>query len=125
MRRRRARNEPPSQRWRKTVADFDVGGFFAQVFAPEAFDRWQPPPTVDPSIATMQLRLRALGLYHGLIDGKPTDALRASLARFQRAAGLRASGDVHDPATRLALRDAVRDAAAAGARPAGGGSWPR
>ena len=119
------RQRARERRWKKTFSDFDVPGFLADVFAPEAADRWAPPPTVDPSIATMQLRLRALGVYHGLVDGRPSEALRASLARFQRLAGLRTSGDVHDPATRIALRDAVRQAAAAGARPAAGDDWPR
>lgn len=114
-----------ARRWRKTFARFDAADFFAQVFAPEAFDRWAPPPAVDQSIQTMQLRLRALGLFEGEADGRPSDALRASVARFQRMAGLRASGDVHDPPTRLLLRDAVRGAAASGAKPAGGGEWPR
>lgn len=117
------RQRASDRRWRKAASE--AGEFFAQVFAPEAFDRWAPPPPVDQSLLTMQLRLRALGLYAGEADGRPSAALRASVERFQRMSGLRASGDVHDPATRLLLRDAVRDAAAAGARPAAGDRWPR
>ena len=78
----------------------------------------------DPSIQVMQLRLRALGLFDGEPDGRPSAGLSASLARFQRWAGLRPTGDVHEPRTRMALRDACRGARDAGRRPVRGERWP-
>jgi peptidoglycan hydrolase-like protein with peptidoglycan-binding domain len=91
-------------------------GFVAQVFM-SAAGAEPPPPQIDASIATMQLRLQALGLYAGAADGRPSEALREALRRFQVWAGLRGSGDVHDPATRILLRDAARGAVQAGRAP--------
>jgi peptidoglycan hydrolase-like protein with peptidoglycan-binding domain len=72
----------------------------------------------DRSVWTLQMRLRALGLFDAHDpDGRPTDATREAVRRFQRMAGLRVSGDVHDARMRLELRDAVRGAAKAGRIP--------
>jgi len=85
----------------------------------------EPAPRGDHSIEVMQRRLRAFGLFEGEPDGRPSAALSASLARFQKLAGLRPTGDVHDPSTRLALRDACRGAADAGRNPVHGDKWPK
>lgn len=95
-----------------------VEALFGSLSAPE------PPSRGDPSIEVMQLRLRALGLFEGEPDGRLSVPLSASLARFQKWAGLRATGDAHDPRTRLALRDACRGARDAGRRPVHGDRWP-
>jgi hypothetical protein len=120
------------RKWRNAFAGVDVGDLLADVLAPDRHRggdlRWAPAPAfeVDVGIVTMQLRLMALGLYAGGADGRISEPLRASLRRFQLWAGLRQTGDVHDPATRLRLRDEVRAAALAGATPAGGlADWPR
>jgi len=84
----------------------------------------EPPTPGDPSIEVMQLRLRALGLFEGAADGRPSEALSASLVRFQKWAGIRPNGDVHEPRTRMALRDACRGARDAGRRPVRGDRWP-
>jgi len=71
----------------------------------------------DRGVWTLQARLRALGLLELEPTGKPCEVTRDALRRFQRYAGLRQTGDVHDARTRLELRDAVRGAAHAGRIP--------
>lgn len=73
----------------------------------------------ERGIWIIQKRLEALGLWPPgePLDGRPTEATRAAVRRFQRLAGLRVDGDVHDARTRLALRDQVRAAHNAGAIP--------
>ena len=114
----------PRPGWRPPA--FDPSAFLRALFPlqPDPFESPSAEPG-DAAIVTVQLRLRALGLFEGEADGRPSDALRASVARFQRIAGLRTSGDAHDPATRLELRDAVRGAKEAGRQPARGAAWPR
>jgi peptidoglycan hydrolase-like protein with peptidoglycan-binding domain len=56
----------------------------------------------NPSIAALQVALRARGLYTGDIDGVSGNATVAALRRFQRAARLRPTGIV-DVRTRHAL----------------------
>ena len=71
------------------------------------------------SVWVMQKRLEALGLWPAAapLDGRPSEITREALRRFQRQAGLRPDGDVHDARTRLALRDQVRGAVQAGRIP--------
>ena len=55
-----------------------------------------------PSVAALQVTLRARGLYHGTIDGIAGPATNAALRRFQRRAHLGVDGVV-GPQTRRAL----------------------
>lgn len=109
-------------RRRRAVLGLTPSELLAALFG-AATDR-QDESHGDPSIQVMQLRLRALGLFDGEPDGRPSAGLSASLARFQRWAGIRPTGDVHEPRTRLALRDACRGARDAGRRPVRGERWP-
>lgn len=71
----------------------------------------------------VQQRLRVLGLLPGddfaavFVNGQINRETRAAVRRFQKLAGLPVNGDPHDARMRLALRDAVRSAAQAGAIP--------
>jgi peptidoglycan hydrolase-like protein with peptidoglycan-binding domain len=82
---------------------------------------WQERPLLpeEHSVWVMQKRLEALGLWPAAapLDGRPSETTREALRRFQRLAGLRPDGDVHDARTRLVLRDQVRAAAQAGRIP--------
>ncbi|MEZ4313995.1 MAG: peptidoglycan-binding domain-containing protein [Polyangiaceae bacterium] len=61
------------------------------------------PPRPVEEISGAQGILANLGLYHGPVDGRLSDALRVAVARFQEKAGLEVTGDLDD-----ALRDKLR-----------------
>jgi peptidoglycan hydrolase-like protein with peptidoglycan-binding domain len=56
----------------------------------------------NPSVAALQVALRARGVYEGTIDGRRGPATTAAVVRFQLGAGLVADGVV-GPKTRKAL----------------------
>src|SRR4051794_39023669 len=64
--------------------------------APAAWGRGRP------SVAALQVALRAKGLYGATVDGVAGPATRAAVVRFQRRARLAADG-VAGPRTRRAL----------------------
>ena len=67
------------------------------------------PPPLPEEVTRVQRALAALGLYLGPLDGRLGAETRVALARFQRRAGLDATGEL-DPGTLQALLEKVPEA---------------
>ena len=71
------------------------------------------PPTIltpgikDPEVQVIQVQLKALGYYNGLIDGEYSPSTKNSVTRFQQEKGLKRVDGIADWATRQVLKDVL------------------
>ncbi|MTJ13441.1 peptidoglycan-binding protein [Anabaena sp. UHCC 0187] len=71
------------------------------------------PPTIltpgikHPEVQVIQVQLKALGYYNGLIDGEYNGSTQKAVTRFQQEKGLRRVDGIADWATRQDLKDVL------------------